>query len=96
MKKVIKRKSLFTEDEIKETTTAIKVENNKAEHSSATVAIEERQIICKKCDAEFSSNDTSCFECFAHADRVVIYCPKCLTMNKIKKELTMTRFRRNR
>lgn len=88
MKKVVKRRSLFTAEEIKETTVATKVEANKAEHASATITINERSIICKKCGTEFSSNDTNCFECFQNFDRVVVYCPVCTTLNKIKKELT--------
>lgn len=88
VKKIKPRMSLFTQEEIKETVIATKVEANKTEHASATIEIDERPVTCKKCGTDFTTKDTSCYECFKYPTRVVVYCPKCMTSNKILKELT--------
>lgn len=88
MVKKVKPRALFTDTEIKETVVAIKVESNKTEHASATIQIDVRPVTCKKCETAFSTQDTSCYECFKYPNRVVVYCPKCMTSNKILKELT--------
>lgn len=89
-----KFKSLFTQDEIKQTETAIKVEQSKTEHAQEHIQIEERPVACKKCGAEFTTADVLCYECFQYPSRVVVYCPVCVTPNKINKVLTFDRSRK--
>lgn len=89
-----KFKPLFTTEEIKQTETAIKVEQSKSEHAQEHIQIEERPVVCKKCGADFTTADVLCYECFQFSDRVVVYCPVCVTSNKIKKVMTFDRSRK--
>jgi hypothetical protein len=94
MVKKIKPKKLFTETEIKAAVVATTVDNNKTVHDETAIVIDERPVVCKKCDMEFSTADVKCYECFQYQDRVAVYCPNCTTLNKIKKVLTINRSKR--